>query len=327
MALTYDNLTALTHDHIEQYIVDNVYKSFAFLYRLKAKGRAIRGGATIRYPIMYQGLNSGTFFNGSDTWSLPTVDFALYTTPKFDWKEAVVPWAVSDRLANIENDGEEAAVDYIDSVAKSSTLAMADLLDGSVGGLFSDGTGFTGDGIDGLQELMSTTGTYGGIAVADAPTWVAQNTSLINTDTLTVADMQRLWGLCTIGADQPTLLLSNQFVFNTYSSLLEPQRRYVNTMKAVAGFPTLEFMGRDYMVDNHSPGTGPGTGDSALYLINERWVNLFVKKERDFSVVNIPPQATSNNMYFKIGWAGNLGCNQRRQQGFFDDIDPGILSA
>lgn len=327
MSLTYTNLTAITHNHIKNFIVDNVYKSFAFLYRLKDQGESIRGGATIQYPIMYAGLSSGIFFNGTDAWSNPTPDVAQFTSPIFNWKEAVVPWAVSDRLANIENDGPEAEVDYIDSVAKGATLAMADLLDGSTGGLFSNGTGFSGDGFDGLAEMMSTSSTYGGVAVADASTWAAQTASLLTTGTLTVPDIQALWGQATIGADQPTLLLSNQFLFNTYSALLEPQRRYVNAMKAVAGFPTLEFMGRDYMVDNHAPGTGYGTTDSILYLINERWVNLFIKKDRDFAVTAVPAQATSNNLYFKVGFAGNLGCNQRRQQAFSAAINPANLTA
>lgn len=324
MALTYDNLQSLTHRHIEDYIADNFYKSFAFLFRLKDKAKGVTGGQSIQYPIMYTGLTSGVFYSGSSTWSIPSVDFQQFTNPVFNWKEAVVPWAVSDRLANIQNDGDEAVVDYIDAVAKGACLALADLL--SVG-LFSDGTAFSGNTIDGLQEMMSVSSTYGGIQVADDSTWVAQTTALTNPGQLIVADLQRLWGLATIGADQPTLLLSNQYVFNTYSSLLEPQRRYVNTNEATAGFPTLEFMGRPYMVDNHAPGTGPGTADSALYLLNENWLSLFVKKERDFSVVNVPPQITSANMYFRIHWAGNLGCNQRRQQAFFNTIDPGILSA
>ena len=322
MSLTYNNLESLTHRHIKPYIVDNVYGSQALLFRLKLKGLAVRGGSSIQCPILHTGLSSGTSFSGSDTWSAPSVDVEQFTNALFAWKEYVCPFAVSDRLANIQNDGDEAAVDYLDSVTKGATLAISEDLST---GLFSDGTTNSSKVITGLRALMSTTSTYGGIAVADASAWKAKERNLTNAGELTINDMQALWGQCTVGADQPTLLISRQSVFDKYSSLLEPQRRYVNSNEASAGFPTLEFMGKPYMVDNHSPGSDAGTADNWLFMLNEKYCSLFVKKNREFMVVTVPPQVTSANMYFRVHWAGNLACDNRRMFGFIDDIDPGIV--
>lgn len=325
MALTINNLDALTHRHIQKFIVDNVYNSQAFLMRLKKKGIAIRGGSSIQQPIMYAELSSGTSYNGSDTWSSPSVDEAQFTNAKFEWKEYVVPFAVSDRLANIQNDGDEAAVDYMDAKINAATKRLTEIL--SLG-LFSDGTGNSGNDITGLKALLSDSVTYGGLDVATFTTWKAKKlAALTNPGELIIADMVRLWGKATIGADVPTLILSNQDVWNKFNTLLEPQRRYVNTQQAEAGFPVVEFMAKPYMVDNHTEGSGDGTADNGLYFLNENYITLFVKKDREFNTVAVPAQINSANMYFRVHWAGNLACSDRRMHAFDRTINPALLSA
>ena len=322
MSLTYTNLTSLTERHIKPYIVDNVYNSQALLMRLKKKGIKVRGGSSIQVPIMHAALTSGTSFNGSDTWSAPTADVAQFTNADFAWKEYVVPFAVSHRLAFVQNQGDEAQVDYLEAVIKGATQEMSEQLSD---GLFSDGTTNSSKVITGLLALMSTTSTYGGIAVADAAVWKAKAGTLTNAGELTIADLQALWGQCTVGSDMPTLSITTQAVFDKYASLLEPQRRYVNTDKANAGFPTLEFMGKPVMVDNHTPGTGSGTADSYWFLLNEKYVSLFTKDGQDMNVEKVPAQVTSMDHFYKIYWAGNLACENRRMFGYIATIDPGIV--
>ena len=86
-------------------------------------------------------------------------------------------------------------------------------------GLFSDGTAGTGAGdtkqIDGFGALMSATSTYGGVAVADMATWIAQIKDNSGADRpLTLNLIQQAEGAATFDSSKPSVFVMRQNVYD-----------------------------------------------------------------------------------------------------------------
>jgi hypothetical protein len=65
MALTYNDISAVTTNYIVPKIIDDVYKSSPLLTRLRTvNAERFEGGLQIQQPIMYAELKGGSFGRG-----------------------------------------------------------------------------------------------------------------------------------------------------------------------------------------------------------------------------------------------------------------------
>lgn len=316
MALTYNQITAITEKLYLSKLTNNVYDSNAFLKRLTRPGSLMLkdGGTSIVVPLINSKPSEGAYFDDLDTLSTNRTD--NITAAQFEWKQLHEPVRIS-RKELLQNNGDAAKLSLIQSKVQ---VAERNIKENLSLGLYSDGTAATGAGttkqLTGLQALMSESSTYGGIAVADMAEWIANVVGNSSVDrALTLALMQQAEGEATFDMDRPTVALCRQNVYDQAWSLFQPSQRLMSEEMAGLGFKNvLEFNGKPILVDNHAPA-------KTIYFVNEDFVKLCVHREENLRKETLERLETSNSMLMRIFWMGNLVCQSRRTNASLEDIE------
>lgn len=308
-------VTALTRRWLMNTVTDNVYRSNTLLFRLNAANkRIVRGGYQFEVPLMYSQFTNGGFYSGFDI-----LDVAPNDTVKngaWDWRQADVPVTI-DGLTLMKVETPEAVADVVKVLFAQAEMQMAEVL-GT--GIWSSGT--NPKSIDGIQwavddgtEGAST--TYGGIS-RTANTWWNCQIDTATTAT-TMASLQNVFGKCTEGGRNPTVIFSQQANYNFYWALnagttslqrfpSEPAGQDVQL--ASAGFSNLLFNGTPWLVDSHCQ-------TSHVYMLNEDYIFLGVHPRADFYLQDFQQPVNQDAMTSLLLWGGQLLFTNVQRQGKF----------
>lgn len=318
MTLSYSQITAITHNHILKKLTDNVYDTNAILKRLSMPDKIMLkdGGVKIQVPVINSTSTTGGWYEDLDTLDTSRTD--NITAAELEWKQAYESIRVS-RKELLQNKGDAAVLSLIASKAMIAEKGIKDRL---ATGLFSDGTAATGSlttkQMTGLRAILSTSVTYGGIAVADMAEWIAVvNSNSGNDRGLTFSLMQDTWGECTVGTDNdtPSMLTMNQKVYDQAWSLYQPHQRLMSEEMAALGFKNvLTFNGSPMLVDSHQEA-------NTMYFLNENYLKLCVHKDENLRKETLERLETSNSLLSRLFWMGNLVCMGRKYQGVLADLD------
>lgn len=308
MALTYAQLSAIAVNTIEKTLTDNVYSATPVLKRFSDKAKKVSGGLQIQVPVVSSTTGAGGSYSDLDTLTVSRTD--NMSAAVYDWKQYYEPIRIS-RLDLAKCSGDAAKLDLVASKIKIGEMNFAENLSD---GFFSDGTGNTNKDLTGIDAMISTSSTYGGIQVADLASWAAVVKSNAGVDrALTLALIQSLIGGVSDGKDQPTLLVSRQNVFDEAYNLFTAFQRIESEEIGKLGFKSLMINGIPLVVDSHAAA-------KTIYALNEDYCHLFIHKDNNMRKEHHASLETTDSMLTKIFWMGNLGCSQRRRQGKLSDI-------
>jgi len=315
MALPFTSqVEATTHNLIESGSEDNIYGSAPLFYHLRETGQITeQGGAAIQSGVIYQKIAAGGSYSGADLLNTNPTD--TDTALKADWK-LYYTHVVLTHHDLIRNSGENAVVDLIQSKTKNAHLKMGDLLSTDI---FST-NGDSATGITGLRNLASTSTTHHSITTTDFTGWVADVDAASSAIALSTLEAGYLDA--TIGSDMPDIIVGNKAIYKKYWALLQSNQRFGGEMTASGGFKYLLFNDVPVFFDSHSPGTGAGTADNWLFMLNSRHLNLVVHKNDNFLVEKIPPPANQNIRIWRLTFSGNLICRNRRTVAAFSVLKP-----
>jgi hypothetical protein len=308
MALTYAQLSAIAVNTIDKTLTNNVYLATPILKRFSDKAKKVSGGLQIQVPVVSSAPSGGGSYSDLDTLTISRTD--NISAAVYDWKQYYEPVRVS-RLDLAKTSGDAGKLDLIASKIKIAEMNLAENLSD---GIFSDGTGNSGKDITGFAAMISTSSTYGGIAVADMSTWAAQ--VLLNGGTdraLTLALIQSLDGACTDGKEAPTLFVARQNVYDEAYNLFTAFQRIESEEMGKLGFKSLMINGKPLVVDSHAPA-------KSILALNEEYVHMFIHKDNNMRKEHHASLETTDSMLTKVFWMGNIGCSQRRRQGRLGDI-------
>jgi hypothetical protein len=184
MALTYDQISAITERKFIPKVIDNIFDSDPLLQRAKSKGwyKKIDGGTSIIVPPNYAKNTSGGWYQGADT--LSTVDNDVITGAEYAWKQGYENITVS-RLDELKNSGDAQMVDFVKSKTQICEKTWIDRLGD---GLYSAGT--DAKSIVGLRNVANSSSTIGGISQTTYTWWSANVDS--TTTTLSMAALQTM---------------------------------------------------------------------------------------------------------------------------------------
>jgi len=151
------DLVATTLEYRGKKIADSVTAMNALLTRLEQKGciRPVGGGRLIYEPFSFAQNGNGGWYSGYDNLSVAASD--VISGAEFSWKQYAVPVVMSG-LEELQNDGEEAVIDLLDS---RLDVAEATMRNDIASGLYSDGTGSGGKQIVGLDAAVPADPTTG----------------------------------------------------------------------------------------------------------------------------------------------------------------------
>ena len=296
-------------------IADNVTKNNALLTFLNKRGnqRPVSGGHTILEELSYSENGNFGWYSGYDV--LPTAPQDVLSAAEFAFKQAAVPVVISG-LEMLQNAGKEQIIDLLESRLKVAEATMANRISEA---LYSDGTGFGGrqlTGLDAAVPVTPTTGTYGGIDRAVWPFWRSQVEDMPAVATVTTIQpaMTTLWTKCVRGSDTPDLIVAGNAIWSTFANSLQMNQRFTNTETANLGFKNLEFMGTPVVLDG---GIGGFAGTNTMFYLNTKYLHF-----RPHSQRNMVPLSPSRRAAFNqdaeaqiLAWAGNLTCSGAQFQG------------
>ena len=309
-------------------VADSVTKNNALLARLQKKGniKSISGGSSIIEEISYQENGNASWYSGYDL--LPVAAQDVISGATFTYKQIAVPVVISG-LEQLQNSGKEATLDLLDERLKVAEGTMKNLMSEAV---YSDGTGYGGKGLVGLDAAVPATltssqnNTYGGI---DRTTWAfwrsyATASDTFPTNNATAATylpiyLNRGWASVVRGADQPDLCVMDFNYWRIFVACLQNLQRFTDASSADMGFVSQKFLTMDCVLDGGIGGfayTAAGDHGTA-YILNTDYFRLRPHKDRNMVALS-PNRRYAVNQDAEVqilAWAGALTCNGARYQG------------
>ncbi len=304
MALTYDQISAITLKYYVPKMYDNIFNSNPLLQRHKKKSyEKVDGGVSVMVPLNYAVPTASGWYAGYDT--LSTTDNDQITAAEYSWKQLYTNISVS-RLDELKNSGDAAILGLVKNKVKVAEKQMEDML-GT--GLFSNAT--DPKSVIGLRQIVATSNTVGGISQSTNSWWQAQVDS--TTTTLSLAAMMTQFNLATINSAAPSVLIGTRSIYNSYYALLQPQQRFSDSDTAAGGFASLLFNGAPVIPDSHCP-------SSNLFMLNEDYLHLWCHKDEDMRFEPFQKPINQNVKVAKIYWMGAYGTSNARLHGLLSAI-------
>lgn len=298
MALTYDQISAITQKKFIPKLRDNIFDSNPLLQRAKKKFyEKANGGSSIMVPLNYAQVSAGGWYQGEET--LSTTDNDVMTAAEYQWKTIYKNISIR-RIDEIKNSGDAAILKF---VAQKTKIAEKSIMDDMGTALYNSGS--DSKAIGGLRLIVSASNTVGGIDQSSYSWWQGQVNS--STTTLSIAHMQSQDNAATIGNDGPTVVMTTRSLYNSYYGILQPQQRFQSDEVAKGGFTSLMFNGKPVIVDSHCP-------SSHMFFLNEEYLHLFYHPDEDFRFEPFMKPVNQNVKVAKIYWAGAFGCSNVRMQ-------------
>lgn len=313
-----DDIITTTIEKRSKRIADNVSKNNALLMKLEQRGRSrpFSGGRLIYEELSFAENGNAGFYSGYDL--LPVNPADVVSAAQFDIKQAACPIIVSG-LEQLQNAGPEQMIDLVSARIQVAETTMRNLVCGSI---YSDGTGYGGKEVTGLNAavpLANTTGTYGGINRATWTFWRNKIKDSANTTTL-LSDMNELWSNLIRGTERPNLIVCDAVVWRAYVNAVQPLQRFSSDPTSSGqgfGFASIKFMDCDLVLDGGIGGFCP-TGTA--FFLNTDYLHWRPHSARNFVSLS-PNKRYSINQDASVqimAWAGNLTCSGQQFQGRLD---------
>lgn len=298
MALSIDQISAVTKRYFMKKLADNVFVATPELDRAKKKSlKEVDGGTDIRVPLEYDDGNF-QWYSGAET--LITADVDTMTDAVYDWRQCAAPITIS-RLDELKNMGDAQVIDFVKAKVKNAEKTLAQNLSLA---MFNAGTDSSAP--VGLRAIIGTANTIGGISQSSNSWWQGQVDS--STTTLGLSALESLYMLCSEGSNAPSVAYTTKALYAKYWALLTPQQRFSDSESASAGFKNLLFNGLPVFACSNAP-------SAHWFFINEDYFHLFAHKEENFRVDSFERPRNQNVKSAHIFWAGAIGSSNNRYHG------------
>jgi hypothetical protein len=320
---SFDEIAATTLAHRVKTLSDGVSENNSLLTRLRSKGnnKKVSGGDFIRQTLSHSENSTATMYDGGETISVAQNNVIGFAD--FEWKQAAASVVITGK-EKMQNAGSERVFDLLEERIQVAEDSMKNLI---ASGVYSDGTGFSGKAIGGLQLLVPddpTTGTAGTInrATAGNEFWrsikyagVADGSAAVSSSNIQKY-MTSVYTQLVRNQEAPDLICADSNYWTLYHEYLSGIQRIVmesNSDVAKSGFPTLRYMNADVVLDGGVGGSCPA---NHMYFLNTKYIFLKTHAQRDFVVLNGTRQAIDQDAFVKLmGWMGNMTAGNLRLQG------------
>lgn len=334
MALTYNDINAITTQHIVPKTTDVIFKNDPLFVRLMSKNKInFEGGLFIQRPIMFAELASGFFARGDqfDTGYRQT-DTAFSVNMKFGYVNVTL-LGTDDVL----NRGPEAAFSIVESKMANASLTMAKLLGQTI---YQDGQGTLSNtkALDGLMAWVddgNSNATYsgatdftksfsavGGITRSDivagpssgSETSYSQVNGINsytqrNLTSFTLDAVNKAYGFAWFGADQPDLLVCTQGAYNKVWNATVSNQRYMRADSDLAkvGIQSFQFNAADVTISKYLNDV-VGSSIGAILGLNTNYMELYVSanKKFQFGFTGFKEAQNTIDVSGQFMFAGNL---------------------
>jgi hypothetical protein len=300
MAVSVDQLTAITQRYIMPKMYDNIFDSNPLLKRLLSSGqyKSVAGGTTIDIPLNYAQTTATGWYQGAET--LDTSENEILTSAQYSWKSLFAGITITEE-DELKNGGSAGVLKLLASKAQVAEKTIKDQL-GT--GLYSDGTNTKS--IVGLRDIVAADQTVGGIAQSTNSWW--QGIVDSSTTTLTISALNTVYENASIDSEKPTVGIATRTNYVRYYNLLQPMQRFTDSETAKGGFNNLMFNGIPFISDSHCPA-------NHVFFLNENHLWLCYHPERNFSSEPFQKPLNQQVKVSRILWMGAFGSSNNRLHG------------
>ena len=314
-----DDITSLSRQYVVPKIVDAVYTSNPFFFRLHQAGKIVPGGTQAEMPFLYAAPTNGGSYTGYDVLNIDPSENVKNGV--WEWKQYYQPVTI-DGLTMIKSDSPEAVANLLNVKFKIARMAMADNL-GTDALRYDSADATKLDSVQRANDDGTVASSYAGLT-RSSNTWL-NATEDSATATLTLDKMQTLYGNVSEGGHEPTLILSRQEQYNRYWNMLTPIQRHNQASDADlnraggAGFSNLTFNAATWCVDSHVADGANSSNSRIEFLTEDFWV-LETYKGRNFYLEPFQSGIVQDAYVSKLLWAGRLRCENPARNGNFSAI-------
>lgn len=322
MAFNRTYLESTTQKHIVPRIADGIFKACPFAYYLRENHTIkLAGGRNIVLPILYR-EGVAEWWDRVDVANLSVIE--PEQSAQFDWKWLRVMVTIPD--TDIwKNGGDDGIINILEARKQWAQLTLIENLSDGLAGTNSSNS----KQIDGLQNLFGSSGTaYGDLLDTDMDDhggdWLADDIAPLTANTIDPGELRRMRGAVTQGASKPNLALAPQGVFDCIWRMAQDNQWFQPAKSADIGFDVVTFEQMPIIVDNHITGSGYGSTDNCLYMLNMDHIQFFVHEKVAFTSKVFEPLPHQNVWIAGIYLGCNLTTDNRRMHVEMDDINPSL---
>lgn len=315
MALTYDQVTAITRKFYMPKFPQLVFDQNLVQKRLAAKGTKPSSGESIQQPVMYQASKGGSY-SPYDTFDVSAED--QVTAANFNWKYYEVPITLS-RDEILKNQGPEGVKKLMDAKMKLAAMKMSDNLAVDMFALRTASS----DSAEYIQSIenvcndaadaLSSGATFGGIDKS-VYTWFAGKTYNGNGG-VAYSELNLPFFQVSDGNIQPTLIVMHNNSFATYMRDQQGQQRYMKQSELDSGFLTAMFNGKTVVADLHVSDAGETTeASNRIYMLNEDFLDFVIHRDENNRFEPFAKPVDQAVGVAHIMFAGELTCSDPSRQ-------------
>jgi hypothetical protein len=307
----FDEILSTTLNNYIPKLTDNVFSARPLFYALTngQTMRTVSGGVKIIVPLIYAGNSTAGSYAGTDPIEI-TAQTGI-SAAEYDWKQYAATVTISG-IEEAKNNGEAQIIDLLEGKIFQTQETIIENLNAM---FYSDGQGNSQKDMHGLNELVGTGMTVGGIDATDADNdwWRSKLTD--ENGALATASMASVYNDCSVGNDQPTIIIGSQAAYEAYEAGLTANIRYTDTDMADAGFQNLMFKGAPVTFDNQT-----GQLDNKLFFLNTKYLQLVRHSDVWFKATPFVRPNNTDAVYSQILCYGNLTTSNRSRQGMLYGI-------
>jgi hypothetical protein len=298
----FDQILATTLKNYVPRLVDNVFTARVLVFFLKQAGnvRTIGGGAKIVIPIIHALNDTAGSYSGYDP--IDTTPQEGISAAEYAWKQYAASISING-LEEAQNSSEEQVIDLLEGKIMQAEESITETMNTM---FHADGTGNGAKDWNGLRNLVTASGTVGGIDSGTHTFW--QSYVEATAGALSIASMATAYNSVSVGNDQPSLVLTTQTLYEKYESLLQPSLRFTDPGTADAGFQNLLFKGSKVCYDG-------GTPTGYVYFLNPKYLRLVGHSDVWFKPTPFVRPTNQDARYAQILCYGNLTISNRSRQG------------
>ena len=285
MALTINDVTAVTTQYISQDFIDNYFKvspTFVKVWKGGTMAKPFPGGTQIQVPFQFAPLKAGPFPPGG-VFDISYIQTQTAMTFNVKFSYANVTVRGTDFVINR---GYAAIMNYLEPKVVNAEQALAQTL---ITQFFEDGQGTVSplialDGILAGYDDGTNYATYGGItrsAIGVGASTGINGYYFSNSGTnwpFSLQQLQVAYGQATFGPDQPNFIATTQSLFNSFWSKMLPMQRTTATDPELqsAGFTSFKFNGMSVVVDQYCP-------SGYIFGMNTDFIDAYVTEDPKFA--------------------------------------------
>ena len=287
-------LAATAYKRLQQKgFADNVFNGLRTLGILVERGGKERldGGNSIAVPLEYAE-------NGTAEWIAPYGQYNLapqdnFTAAEFDWKSVAGTITHTQKEA-VQNSGESMMLNLIAAKMRNLEKTLRARLSDA---FFNDGTNALQP--VGLDAIITTTGTLGGIPRSGNDWWKANVDS--TTEGLTPEDMETMHNNCTHNLDEPTLIVTTQALYEKYGQFAQSFAEITKGSGGTAdiGFQHYEYKSVPLIWDADCP-------SGSMFFLNWDYLKIYVHEDWEFKPGEMKESELQPLWRMPINWWGGF---------------------